>query len=261
MSVESHGTRRCEVIAHRGGAAEVAENTWAAVAHTAGLGLRWMETDLRATADGVVVLSHDASLERTTGQARPIAEMTWAELSALDAGDGKAPARLDEVLEAYPQLSLNTDLKDASVIEPAAQVVARAGALDRVRFASFSRARLARLRELLPDARTSLGMRDVAALVGLSATGLGQRARTVIDRLTWGGKDVVARRPDAVQVPVRQYGVAVVTPRFVAAAHEAGLEVHVWTVDRSEQMRALAAMHVDALITDVPSLALEVLAG
>ncbi|WP_338063816.1 glycerophosphodiester phosphodiesterase family protein [Actinomyces ruminis] len=69
-------TRRCAVLAHRGGGGEVAENTWSAVEHVAALGLTWMETDLRATADGVVVLSHDADLVRTAGDPRRIAELT-----------------------------------------------------------------------------------------------------------------------------------------------------------------------------------------
>lgn len=279
---------RCEVVAHRGGGAEAAENTWEAVAHTVELGLEWMETDLRATCDGVVVLAHDASLARTVGDERTIGEMTWEELSQVDAGDGKPPVRLDEVLERYPALYLNTDLKDATVIAPAARIVEEAGALERVRFASFSARRLAQLRRLLPQARTSIGMRDVAALVGLAAAGMGRSADALVERLVVpraarsasgsaqpgdlrqpgaapqpggaaGGEAV--RRPDAIQVPERQYGLTVVSPRLVAAAHTAGLEVHVWTVNDSTQMRRLAGLGVDAVITDVPRLALAVLDG
>lgn len=260
-TVVPRGGHRCAVIAHRGGGAEAAENTWAAVAHTAELGLEWMETDLRATADGVVVLAHDASLARTVGDERTIGQMTWAELSQVDAGDGKPPARLEEVLDRYPGLCLNTDLKDATVIEPAARIVEAAGALERVRFASFSGRRLARLRELLPQARTSLAMGDVAALVALSAAGMGHASARLVRRLAQGADGVPGRRPDAVQVPERQYGVPVVTPRLIAAAHAGGLEVHVWTVNRPAAMRRLAAMGVDGVITDVPRLAQQVLAG
>ena len=101
--------RQCAVIAHRGGAREVPENTWSAVEHVVSLGLEWMETDLRATADGVVVLSHDAGLGRVSGMERALSEMTWEEVAGLDAGDGRGFVRLEEVLETHPRLALNVD--------------------------------------------------------------------------------------------------------------------------------------------------------
>ena len=194
--------RHCAVIAHRGGAREVPENTWSAVEHVVALGLDWMETDLRVTADDVVVLSHDPDPGRLSGEERPLSDMSSDEVAMLDAGDGHGFARLDEVLAVHPGLSLNVDLKEPAVVQPALQAVRAADALARVRFASFS---------------------------------------------------------DAVQVPPAYRGVPVVTRRFVAQAHAAGLEVHVWTIDDPEEMVRLAALNVDAVITDVPSLALEAL--
>jgi len=99
-------TRGCAVIAHRGGAGEAPENTWTAVEHVAELGLTWMETDLRVSADGLVILSHDRDLTRTAADPRGIGEMTWKELSELDAGDGRPPVRLDDALAAFPRLRL-----------------------------------------------------------------------------------------------------------------------------------------------------------
>ena len=146
--------RRCAVIAHRGGAREVPENTWSAVEHVESLGLTWMETDLHATADDVVVLSHDADLGRIGGRGT-LSELTWDEAAELDAGDGRGLVRLDEVLEAHPGLALNVDLKEPAVVQPALQVVRAADALDRVRFASFSARRLAAARALGLDAGKS----------------------------------------------------------------------------------------------------------
>lgn len=244
--------RRCRVIAHRGGATEVAENTWSAVEHVVKLGLEWMETDLRATRDGVVVLAHDPDLARTAGDPRAIADLTWEELAGLDAGDGREAVRLDEVLDAYPQLCLNVDLKESAVVQGAIQAVRAADALERVRFASFSGRRLAVLRRQEPRARTSLGVSDVAGLMVSAETGFG------LPRTRWSWSQDRSRT-DAVQVPVAYHGVPVVTERFVAASHRAGLEVHVWTVDDPAEMRRLVAMHVDAVVTDVPTLAMEVL--
>ena len=241
--------RRCAVIAHRGGAREVPENTWSAVEHVESLGLTWMETDLHATADDVVVLSHDADLGRIGGRGT-LSELTWDEAAELDAGDGRGLVRLDEVLEAHPGLALNVDLKEPAVVPPALQVVRAADALDRVRFASFSARRLAMLRRQEPRATTSLGGFDIAGLMLLSEAAL------PLPHTRWGW---TRGRVDAVQVPPMHRGMQVVTRRFVAQAHTAGLEVHVWTIDDPEEMRRLAALNVDAIMTDVPTLALELL--
>ncbi|RAX21296.1 glycerophosphodiester phosphodiesterase [Actinomyces sp. Z5] len=243
-------TRRCAVVAHRGGGGEVAENTWSAVEHVAALGLTWMETDLRATADGVVALSHDADLARTAGDPRRIAELTWEELAAVDAGDGRPFVRLDQALTAHPGISFNIDLKDSAVLQPALRAVRAADALGRVRFASFSARRLAVLRRQEPRATTSLGVGDVARLMVRSQAALPVRR----GRRTGSNEQV-----DAVQVPISFHRIPVVTPRFISQAHAFGMEVHVWTVDDPEQMRALANSGVDAVITDRPTLALDVL--
>ena len=123
-------------------------------------------------------------------------------------------------------------------------------ALSRVRFASFSARRLAVLRRQEPRATTSLGGCDIAGLMLLSEAAL------PLPHTRWGW---TRGRVDAVQVPTAYRGLPVVTRRFVAQAHAAGLEVHVWTIDDPEEMRRLAALNVDAVMTDVPSLALEAL--
>ena len=189
--------RQCAVIAHRGGAREVPENTWSAVEHVVSLGLEWMETDLRATADGVVVLSHDAGLGRVSGMERALSEMTWEEVAGLDAGDGRGFVRLEEVLETHPRLALNVDLKESAVVQGAIQAVRAADALERVRFASFSARRLAVLRRQEPRATTSLGGCDIAGLMLLSEAAL------PLPHTRWGW---TRGRVDAVQVPTAYRG-------------------------------------------------------
>lgn len=238
------------VIAHRGGGKEAPENTWTAVEHTVGLGLTWLETDLHVTSDGVVVLWHDPSLPPASEQVRPIGQQTWKELSQHDVGDGRPPVRLDDVLHAFPRLHLNMDLKVPEVVQPALQAVRAAQALERVRFASFSARRLAVLRRQEPRATTSVGVSDVAGLLLLAESGL------PLPRTRWSWMQDRSK-VDCVQVPTVHKGVPVVTRRFVAAAHRLGLEVHVWTVDDPAEMERLARLNVDALITDVPAVALE----
>ncbi|WP_182911343.1 MULTISPECIES: glycerophosphodiester phosphodiesterase [Actinomyces] len=251
MATKRAVSGRPRVIPHRGGSREVPENTWSAVEHVRRLGLEWMETDLRLSADGVPVLCHDADLQRLAADPRQVREVMWAELADLDAGDARGLVCLPDLLAAHPDLRLNMDLKESDVVQPALQAVRDADALDRVRFASFSARRLAVLRRQEPRATTSLGRVDVVGLMLLS------EASVPLPHTRWGW---TRGRVDAVQVPLTYRGVTVVTPRLVAAAHRMGLEVHVWTVDLPEQMRRLARLNVDAIMTDVPTLAQEVLA-
>lgn len=247
MTDASAPKRPPTIYAHRGGAGEAPENSRSAFEHVRELGLGWMETDVRITSDGVVVLAHDADLRRIDGERTPITRMTWTELADHDYGDGLPPVRLEEAFSDFPELHFNIDLKDDDVARPAVETVARLDAWDRVRFASFSSARLRAVRRRWSQARTSLGMSEVARLV--MAARLGERAVARLgERLGHG--------VDAVQVPVSMWGIPVVTRVFVRAAHDLGLEVHVWTIDDLEEMRRLAELGVDGIVTDYPRRAL-----
>lgn len=237
------------MLAHRGGMAEAPENSRAALRHMARIGVRHMETDARLSADGVVVLVHDATLERTAGDPRPVASLTWREIAGARDGAGEAPLRLEEALEEFGEVKLNIDAKSDDVVTPLASLAGRHP--ERVCVTSFSSARVRRLRSALGGAVASgLGMREVAWL----------RSTAVLPgpvrRVLGGGHHAGA----CVQVPMRWRGLSIVTPRFIETAHEAGLDVHVWTVNDPEQMRELLALGVDGLVTDVPSLACAVVA-
>ncbi|WP_185972590.1 glycerophosphodiester phosphodiesterase family protein, partial [Georgenia yuyongxinii] len=158
-------------FAHRGGGREVPENSRAAVEHTVALGLGYLETDVRATSDGVAVLNHDATVDRTTDGAGRVDQLTWAQVATLRDASGARPVRLEELLGDYAALRVNIDAKDDHGLEPLVRAIERTGAQDRVGLASFSDARLARLRARLPGVATSLGRRDVARLVAAARLG------------------------------------------------------------------------------------------
>ncbi|ASW55107.1 glycerophosphodiester phosphodiesterase [Plantactinospora sp. KBS50] len=223
-------------FAHRGGAAAGDENTAAAFARAVALGYRYVETDVHATADGVPVVFHDATLERLTGDRSRIAALRWADLASVRVGGAAAVPRLDEVLAAWPEVRFNVDVKADDAVTPAVDCVERAGAGDRVLLASFSDARLRRLRTLAgPKVATSLGMLGVARLRLASLTG----RRLVLP------PSVVAA-----QVPMRWGRVPVVDRRFLAYAHRLGLQVHVWTIDDRAEMEDLLDLGVDGIMTD-----------
>lgn len=227
-------------FAHRGGPATAMENTAGAFAHAVALGYRYLETDVRATADGVAVLLHDPTLERVAGRAAAVAELRWADLATVRVGGAAAVPRLEEMLAAWPEARFNLDVKADAAVAPTLAAVRRCAAEDRVLLASFSDARLARLRRLAgPRVASSLGRRAVARLRLASLSPLAAPARP--------------RLPEsavAAQVPWRAGSLPVVDARFVQYAHRCGLQVHVWTVDEPAHMHELLDLGVDGIMTD-----------
>ncbi len=223
-------------FAHRGGAAEGDENTAEAFGRAIALGYRYVETDVHATADGVPVVFHDPDLLRVTGSAGVIADLRWADLAAVRVGGAGAVPRLDDVLAAWPGVRFNIDVKADGAAEPTVTTLRRAGVADRVLLASFSDARLARLRRLAgPAFATSLGVRGAARLRLASVTGLPPRFPASVV---------------AAQVPIAAGRLPVVVRRFVGYAHRIGLQVHVWTIDDAPAMHRLLDLGVDGIMTD-----------
>jgi glycerophosphoryl diester phosphodiesterase len=210
------------------------ENTMAAFEAAVGQGYRYLETDAHATADGVLVAFHDDRLDRLTDRKGVIGDLPWAEVQAARVRDHDQIPLLEDLLTAWPDVRINIDPKHDAAVEPLVDLVARTGTVDRVCIGAFSDRRLTRVREGLgPAVCTSMGPRQVGRLVA-AARGLPAGAFTAA----------------CVQVPVRRGPVALVTDRFVGAAHERGLQVHVWTVNEAEEMHRLLDMGVDGIMTD-----------
>jgi len=231
-------------FAHRGGASEAPENTMPAFAHAVGLGYRYLETDVHATSDGVLVAFHDDHLDRVTDGHGRIADLPWSVVQ-LARVDGREPIPLlEDLLGTFPEARVNIDAKHDAAAEPLAAVLRRTGAFDRVCVAAFSDKRVARVARLLGSAVcTAMGPRQVALLAG-AARGLPPG-----DRLT----------APCAQVPPGQGRMALVTERFVATAHRRGIQVHVWTIDDSAEMARLLDLGVDGIMTDRPLLLKELL--
>ena len=209
-------------------------------------GFRYLETDVHATSDGVVVVHHDAMLDRTTDGRGAVAAQTWRQVSSARVGGVEAVSRLEDVLEELPDALLNIDVKADSAVEPVLATLRRTNAWGRVCLASFSDWRLARLRRLAGRRLlTSMGPRSVAALC------LFNRLPPLPGRRMIGGR--------MVQVPVRHGPFTLVDPRMIRRAHRRGLEVHVWTVNDEQEMRRLLGLGVDGLVTDRPDVLRDVL--
>lgn len=201
------------------------------------LGYRYIEVDVRATVDGVLLVFHDETLDRVTDRVGRVAALPFAEVRRARIGGLEPIPLLEDVLGSFPGVRVNIDVKEGSAVAPLVEVIRRTGAIDRVCVAAFSDVRVQRVREALgPRLCTALGPRGVALLRLASFAG-------------WPGGGFGGWRPCA-QVPRRAGAVRVVDGRFVEAAHERGIQVHVWTVDEPDQMNALLDLGVDGIMTD-----------
>lgn len=251
-------------FAHRGGASLWPENTLVAFQGAVDLGYRYLETDLHATRDGFLVCCHDPTVDRTTDGSGAISSLTLAELKRLDAGYRFSPdggrtfpfrgkgvtiPALAEVVEALPDACLNVELKQVEppIVEAVAALIEERSLHDRILAASFKD-------RVIRDFRRRAG-----PAVATSAATFEALRFWLASRL--GLAPLLRPAYQALQVPVRQGELTIVDRRFVRAAHRAGLQVHVWTIDEPEEMRRLLDLGVDGLMSDRPDLLLEALSA
>src|SRR5262245_51071132 len=183
----------------------------AAFEHAVRLGYRYIETDVHVTADGGLLAFHDDVLDRVTDRKGVIDELPWSIVREAKV-DGREPIPLlEDLLGAWPRVRVNIDPKHDHAVEPLASVLRKCDAVDRVCIGAFSDERLERVRALLPGVCTSLGPIGTLQL-GMSAQ----------------GDDVGELPSPCAQVPTDYEGIEIVTPVFLAAAHERGMQVHVW---------------------------------
>ena len=263
-------------FAHRGGAAHAPENSWRAFEHAVGLGYGYMETDVQATLDGVLVAFHDRTLGRVTGRPGRIARMNHRDLAtALIDGTEPIPV-LEDLLGAWPDLRFNIDLKDAPAIGPLAEVLRRTGAWDRVCVTSFSASRLRAARRVF-DRQVCMAASPIGTAVVRLGVPRAPRDRTRPGRVKAGrasrrgpGRGWLAGDPASgprqaaergahlaladrlarTGVRCAQVPAQVATPAFVGRAHALGLHVHAWTINSPEMMRSLLDIGVDGIMTD-----------
>jgi glycerophosphoryl diester phosphodiesterase len=200
------------------------------------------------TADGVPVVFHDSTLQRTTNGVGRVDAWAWEDLRHLDAawcfgaelgfpvrGTGVGISRLDDVLTTWPEAYFNLDLKAPGLEWAVAEVVRRTGRQESVLIASFSDRRIARFRRITKGVvATSSG--PATAGRALLASRLGRPAPS---------------GPVAYQLPFDRRGPPI-SARLIDAVHAAGAQVHVWTVNEICDMRRLLAVGVDGIVTDRP---------
>jgi glycerophosphoryl diester phosphodiesterase len=246
--------RRQLVMAHRGGAGLWPENTMYGFERAVDLGVDVLETEIHSTADNILVLMHDSTVDRTTNGSGPISAFTLEELKTLDAGynwtsdggrtfpfrgSGITVPTLGELFTALPNVRINIDIKQEkpSLVEPLCKTIRAFDMVDKVMVASFSSRVLKAFRRGCPEVATSAGTGEVALFFVMNLVFLGAVYRPACQ---------------AFQVPEYSSGLRVLTKRFVKTAHGLNLAVHVWTINETTDMQRLLARGVDGIITDYP---------
>ena len=222
-------------FAHRGGASDQPENTMPAFQHAINLGYRYLETDVHATKDGVLLAFHDDDLRRTCAVDGRISELSYDEVRRARVAGREPIPLMSELLSSWPTARFNIDCKADNALEPLIELLTVTKSLERVCVGSFSDNRLRHLRTHFGrDLCTSLGPKEVARL----------RLRS------W-----LRHRPQfdgvyAAQIPLKQGPLTITDRALVEAAHHAGLQVHVWTIDDPREMEHLLDIGVDGIMTD-----------
>lgn len=226
------------IIAHRGLALEAPENSLLAFLKALTAGATHLETDVRASADGIAVIAHDPGLRRVAGREVSVGQLTMSELRRVELGHGQGFCSLAEALDAFPDARFNIDVKDERAVEPTIAAVEEVRAADRVLVTSFSKDRRSAVAAGLPGVASSPSTREfLPALVG-AKLGLAPLVRRALAPFV------------AVQIPERRGPIGLVSARTVRAFQSAGAEVHVWTVNDRDDMKRLLELGVDGIVTD-----------
>jgi glycerophosphoryl diester phosphodiesterase len=249
------------VIAHQGGEGLRPSNTLIAFENAVALGVDVLEMDVHSTNDGVLVLIHDDTVDRTTDGTGRVNDFALAELQQLDAGEywtaddgATTPYRgqgvriptLDEVLTAFPQMKFNIEIKqiEPSIASSLCEALRAHDLTDRALIASFHPTAMNEFRAACPEVATSMVEDEIRPFFILNTIFLG----------------ALYNPPGAAfQVPEYSGSLHVLTPRFVRGAHGNNVAVHPWTIDDPADMERFLDMGVDGIITDRPDLMIELL--
>ncbi len=238
-------------IAHRGGRKLRPEHTLIAYQNGLDVGADILELDVHGTSDGVLVLMHDDTVERTTDGSGAIKEMTFAELRALDAaynfsddggqtfpyrGQGVQVPSLEEVFDAFPETEFVIEIKQEtpSIVPEFVQIVKDKGMLTKISAGSFHSSTVQELRQLMPEVPSAFALGEIIDFVNVS------------DEASYVPPGKI------LQVPPEQIGISIINSDTVARAERFDLKIHAWTINDPAEMEDLMNLGVDGIITDDP---------
>lgn len=247
------------VIAHQGGDGERPSNTMAAFQNAVDIGVDVLEMDIHSTSDGVLVIIHDDTIDRTTDGTGRVNDYTFAELQAFDAGydwptlaeeahrtdrpyrgQGITIPALEEVFQTYPTMRMVIEIKQTapSIVQPLCDMLREYNLAEQVIIASFHPEPMNDFRATCPEVATAAVEDEIVPFFVLSTIWL---------------SGAYAPTAEAFQVPEYSGDLHVVTPAFVANARAKNIMVQPWTINSAEQMQTMIDADVNGMITDYPS--------
>lgn len=231
-------------FAHRGGAHYEPnidrENSLYAFDQAVQLGYRYLETDVHATRDGVLLAFHDKELDRVTDATGLIAELPYEVVRRARINGIDPIPTLAELFEAFPSARFNIDAKSARAVDALARTIADHDAYDRVCVSSFGIRRLHRLRRLLGKRTASS-----ASAAGVAINCFAPWLTAVLD----SPAPVLQMPADRRVLGLR---LELLTDRLLRTAHKHGKQVHIWTIDNEPELERLIDAGVDGIFTDRP---------
>ncbi|MCP3992882.1 MAG: glycerophosphodiester phosphodiesterase [Actinomycetia bacterium] len=234
-------------FAHQGGSDIAPGNTEASFQHAVSLGYGYIETDVQATADGVLVVFHDDDLESKTGHKGKVKDLSSLELADLRV-EGEHPIpRFEDMVERFPTIRFNVEPKTDEAVDPLIDLIRRRKLEDQICIGSFSDRRLGRFRRRLgsPPVCTSPAPRGVIHILLAALL----------------GKEDIDTPYGALQIPESYFGIPLTRSWLVSRVKRLGLQVHVWTINDEADMNRILDAGVDAIMTDRVTLLRDVLVG
>ena len=206
------------------------------------LGCKFIETDVQVSSDGIPYIFHDDELKRICEIPKKFDSLKSDEIDSLTIFNNHKIPKLEDALNKFPDLSFQIDFKTDEVVEPALNVIQKTNSSDRVCIASFSSKRLERVRSVSPNLCISMGPNEVF--------------KTLLSRYKLINGPL---KGDCLQVPMKYYGLKIVTKKFVEYLKSKNIKIMVWTINDVETFRYLIQLNVDGIITDKPKLLFETL--
>jgi glycerophosphoryl diester phosphodiesterase len=243
------------VFAHQGGENLWPSNTMLAFQNSANLGADVLDSDMHMTKDGVLVMMHDETVDRTTNGTGAIRDLTLEQIKQLDAGynftpdggqtfpyrgQGLTVPTLEELFQAFPDKRFGIEIKQIDPLLTAQRfctMIRQYSMQDKVLVSSFRQENMDIFRKECPEVATSATEGEVTLFYVLYRLGL---------------IDTLPTRYQSLQVPEESSGIHLLTPGFVTAAHRRGLAVQPWTINETSDLERILALGVDGINTDNP---------
>jgi glycerophosphoryl diester phosphodiesterase len=221
-----------EVVGHRGAPKDAPENTLLSFKRAIDIGVDWIEFDLRESADGVLVVIHDETVDRTTDGKGKVLEMAFEELERLDAGNGQRIPSLWQVIDlARGRVKMDMEIKEKGIEEGVVDTIKSNGIVDQCMVSSFMPDSIKKVKEMDPEIMTAAIMDKMPEDVEKFLDALLEDARA-----------------DAIMLSKK-----IATVPFIGQIERQGFKVGIWNADTLDEIEKYSAMDPHYLCSNYPS--------